>query len=204
MAHRKLALFVVLALAAAFGLAAVALARGDGRPRTDPVTATFDVSLVKGKFRECRGQDGRYAEFTATFRGPIVSSDPRLTGEAEVRAHTLHNDTTEYGTVEGFFVVRDPDTRNVRLVADLRGVESPDVAGPHGFIFGRVADGRPSGGGEASRDDATAASRLFANFTSRVEPGGRLIGQLGGTSEENATPAVIQRGHCAGPFADAP
>lgn len=182
---------LAVCLFGAFGLATVALARDDGAPRTDPATATFTLSLVEGKGGQCAGKDGSYTEFRATFRGSIVSPDPRLTGDLKLRAHVLHNDTTEYGTVEGLFVVRDPGARKAKVVAKLHGVESPEVAGPHGFILGRVRRGE-------------GGTRLFANFTATVEPGGGLTGQLGGTSDENATPAVIQSGHCAGPLVSFP
>ena len=124
----------------------------------------------------------------ATFKGSIVSPDPRLTGDVELRARVLHNDATEYGTAEGIFLVRDSGTHTVKVRADLYAVESPGVPGVHGFILGHVTED---------------GSRLLANSSGDVEQG-VTTGQLGGTSSGGQTPAVIQSGRCTGPFENLP
>ena len=184
---------LALGVTAALGLAAVAVAR-DTSPQTDRVRATFDVSASSVQARVCRGDDGRYFELRGTYTGSITSASPWLTGDLALRVHAVHNDTTQDGTVVGTFVVRDPATARPQVVGELAGVESADVPGPHGFMLGRVAGDRsdPAGG--------DLPGHLFANFTSAVAPGGHLTGQLGGNAEGTAAPAVIQEGHCTGPW----
>src|SRR4051812_8590199 len=47
------------------------------RPRTEPVTGTFQASPVNVKQRVCTGEDGTYLEVRGKFAGTIASSDPR-------------------------------------------------------------------------------------------------------------------------------
>lgn len=182
--RRRLALLgAVLAGAVAGG---VVLASGGGPPRTEAVTGTFSASPVNAMTRTCTGQDGDYLEIRGKFAGPIVSpSDSRLTGQLKFVAHALVNSTTGLGTFEGSFRIRQANGRQ-----SAHGVFHTVVTEGslnHGFARGKVA----------------GAEDFFARFESTVDAGLNVTGQFGDMGDDR-TPAVIQSGHCTGPWTRVP
>ena len=130
----------------------------------------------------------------ATYRG-TVAGDPRLTGETKVDGRHLVNLATGLGTAEGTFEVRDPATNRLQAHGKWYGVYTEGL-NFHGLLLGRVT-GEGAGPGEEALDHG----ELFAHFKSVVNPvTGAVAGELGGTSGDPRTPAVIQSGHCTGPF----
>jgi hypothetical protein len=179
---------VVAATAAGSGLA---LAQGN-RPHTQVVSGMFTGSPVNAKTRTCEGVDGVYLEIRGHFSGSIAASDPRLTGTLDFMAEpALVNLTTGYGTFRGRFRIVDPATGMQKAHGEFYSVVT-EASLNHAFALGKVTNA--SGG---------AADEFFANFTSTFDLGLNVTGQFGGTGDPR-TPAVIQGGHCSGPFTQVP
>jgi hypothetical protein len=194
--QKRLSIAATVATVATLGTVAIAVASNDDGPTTDPTTASFSLTVVKGKFRECISANGPHSELKLRLRGPITADDPRLTGVLETNVKILVNNATSYGTGRGTFAIRDPATRQKTVEGRLFSVESPH--GPHGFMIGKIR--QPSG----DDDEARSRSRFFANFSASSTGEGMVEGELGATSDDNQTPAVIQRGHCEGRFVPLP
>jgi hypothetical protein len=195
--RKRLSIAATLATVAALGTVAIAVAGTDDGPTTDPTAATFSLTVVKGKFRECVSANGRHSELRLTLRGPITADDPRLTGVLETKVEILVNDATSYGTGHGTFAIRDPDSREKKVEGRLFSVESPH--GPHGFLVGKIQ--QASGDGQ---DEDESRGSFLANFSANSTGEGMVEGELGATSDDNQTPAVIQSDHCEGRFVPLP
>jgi hypothetical protein len=194
--RKRLSTAATLATAATLGTVAIAVAGSDDRPRTDPTAARFSLTVVEGKFRHCVSANGPHSELRLRLRGPIAADDPRLTGVLETKVEILVNNATSYGTGRGTFAIRDPATRQKTVEGRLFSVESPH--GPHGFMVGKIR--QPSG----HDDKDEFRSSFLANFSANSTGEGMVEGELGATSDDNQTPAVIQRGHCEGRFVPLP
>jgi hypothetical protein len=190
--RKRLSIAATLASVATLGTVAIAVAGNDDGPTTDPTAATFSLTVVKGKVRECVSANGPHSELRLTLRGPITGDDPRLTGVLETKVKIMVNNASSYGTGRGTFAIRDPATREKKVEGRLFSVESP--FGPHGFMVGKIR--QPSG----DNDDGESRSSFLANFSANSTGEGMVEGELGATSDDNQTPAVIQNGHCQGRF----
>lgn len=169
---------------------AVLIAQGN-RPRTEPVTGLFTGSPVNAKQRVCEGADGAYLEVRGHFSGSIASSDPRLTGKLDFMAEpALVNLTTGFGTFRGRFQVSDATGRQTAQGEFFTVVTEGSLN--HGFALGTVMN---NGGGPADS--------FFARFDSTFDLSLNVSGQFGGGADARA-PAVVQGGHCSGPFVQVP
>jgi hypothetical protein len=167
-----------------------AVAQGN-LPRTQPVSGMFTGSPVNAKQRLCQGQDGMYLEIRGHFSGSITSSDPRLTGTLDFMAEpALVNLTTGFGTFRGRFRIIDAATHMQKAEGEFFSVVTEGSLN-HAFALGKVANA-----GGASDD-------FFASFTSTFDPALNVNGQFGGSGDPRA-PAVVQGGHCSGPFTQVP
>ena len=192
--QKRLSIAATVATIATLGTVAIAVASNDDGPTTDPTAASFSLTVVEGKFRECVSANGPHSELRLRLRGPITADDSRLTGVLETKVEILVNNATSYGTGRGTFAIRDPATREKKVEGRLFSVESPH--GPHGFLVGTIR--QPSG------DDEESRTRFLANFSATRTGEGMVEGELGATSDDNQTPAVIQSGHCEGRFVPLP
>lgn len=169
----------------------IVIAQGN-RPRTEPVTAVFTGSPVNAQQRVCEGADGAYLEVRGHFSGAITSSDPRLSGTLDFMAEpALVNLTTGLGTFRGRFRISDPATGRQAAQGEFYTVVTEGFLN-HGFALGTVMN---AGSG--------AADSLFARFESTFDASLNVSGQFGGAADPR-TPAVVQGGHCSGPFAQVP
>jgi hypothetical protein len=187
-------LLIGLALGAlVFGVSAVAIAAKDNRPQTDPVEATHTFRHIEGKFRLCEGQDGPYIDQRITGTG-TSTGDPRLTGDLEVIGHRdITNLEKFFGTFEGRLLIRDPATGRKKVDADFQGAVAQDIS--QGFVHGKVLDE-----GVGPDEETLGAGELFANYRVTFHSSGAITAQLGGTTTDTRLPAVIQSGHCTGPW----
>jgi hypothetical protein len=169
----------------------VAFAQGN-QPRTKEVAGTFTGSPQNVKQRTCVGQDGAYLEIRGLFSGTITSNDTRLTGNLEFMAEpALVNLDTGLGTFRGRFRVFDAITRMQKAQGEFLTVVTEGNLN-HGFAHGTVTN---AAGGPA--DD------FFARFESTLGLGLVVTGHFGTTGSPR-TPAVVQGGHCSGPFVQVP
>jgi hypothetical protein len=185
---RHLAVLAAVAVATATE-GRVARASGN-EPRTEAVTGTFRSAPVNARTRTCAGEDGAYLEIRGTFAGRITSSDPRLTGRLDFTAHALVNQDTGLGTFEGVFHITQESGRPGANGSFFTVVTEGGLN--HGFARGKVAGDAPE-----------EAEDLFVRFDSVVDAGLNTTGQIGGTGDPR-TPAVIQSGHCRGPWTRVP
>lgn len=161
-------------------------------PRTEPVTGVFTGAPVNAKQRVCEGTDGAYLEVRGHFSGAISSSDPRLTGTLDFMAEpALVNLTTGLGTFRGRFRISDPATGKQTAQGEFHTVVTEGFLN-HGFALGTVMS---TGGG--------AADSFVARFQSTFDASLNVSGQFGGAGDAR-TPAVVQGGHCSGPFVAVP
>jgi hypothetical protein len=190
-ATRAQVLVSVILSAIFAGGGVIALAQGN-RPRTKPVDGIFTGSPVNAMQRICDGQDGQYLEIRGHFSGPITSSDPRLTGTLEFMAEpALVNLTTGFGTFQGHFRIADPATGRQKAQGEFFTVVT-DGGLNHGFALGHLMS---AGTGPADG--------FFATFESTFDVSLNVSGQFGGVGDAR-TPAVVQGGHCSGPFTQVP
>jgi hypothetical protein len=164
------------------------------RPRTEPVSGTFAASPDNVMQRFCQGEDGQYLEIRGRFEGTIASSDPRLTGVLEFMAEpALVNLTTGFGTFQGPFSIRDAAGGRQKARGEFHNVVT-NVILNHGFALGKVTN-----------QESGPSDDFFAQFKATFDPATfNVTGQFGGTTADPRTPAVIQGGHCSGPFIPAP
>ena len=156
--QKRLSIAATVATIATLGTVAIAVASNDDGPTTDPTAASFSLTVVEGKFRECVSANGPHSELRLTLRGPITADDSRLTGVLETKVEILVNNATSYGTGRGTFAIRDPATREKKVEGRLFSVESPH--GPHGFLVGKIQ--QPSGDED---NDEESRSSFLANFS---------------------------------------
>jgi hypothetical protein len=170
---------------------AVIIAQGN-RPRTEAVTGIFTGAPVNAKQRVCEGADGAYLEVRGHFSGAITSSDPRLTGTLDFMAEpALVNLTSGLGTFRGRFRISDPATGKQTAQGEFYTVVTEGFLN-HGFALGTLMN---AGSG--------AADSFFARFESTFDASLNVSGQFGGAGDAR-TPAVVQGGHCSGPFMPVP
>jgi hypothetical protein len=180
---------VLFGVFAAGGVVAIAQSSG---PRTEPVTGIFAGSPVNARQRVCEGQDGIYLEIRGQFSGTIASSDPRLTGTIDFMAEpALVNLTTGLGTFQGRFRVTDTTTGRQKAQGEFFTVVT-DASLNHGFAVGNLMNA-----------GAGAADSFFATFKSTFDADLNVSGQFGSGADPR-TPAVVQSGHCSGPFTQVP
>jgi hypothetical protein len=195
MLRAKVSLFVaVTALVASVGVGVgTAVAQGN-RPHTEPVTGEFNGTPVNVMRRTCPGEDGVYLELRGRWAGTITSSDPRLTGNLEFMANpALVNVVTGLGTFRGTFSVTDPVTNQQKGRGEFHTVVTEGSLN-HGFALGKVMN-----------QDGGPADDFFGNLKSTIDPLTLVVvGELGATDADPRTPAVIQGGHCSGPFTRVP
>jgi hypothetical protein len=103
----------------------------------------------------------------------------------------LVNLLTGFGTFQGPFAIRDSITGKQTAHGDFHNVVTERNVN-HGFALGKVMN---QAGGPA--DD------FFAHFEATLDPSLNVTGQFGGVGDAR-TPAVVQGGHCSGPFMRTP
>jgi hypothetical protein len=173
------------------GGSGIAFAQGH-RPRTQPITGLFTASPLDVKQRVCNGQDGLYLEIRGLFSGEITSSDPRLAGTLEfIAAPAIVNLSTGLGTFRGRFRIADAVTGKQKAQGEFFTVVT-EASLEHGFAVGTLmnAAGEPS-------------DSLFASFEDTFDAALNVSGVFGGVGDVR-TPAVVQGGHCSGPFTKIP
>jgi hypothetical protein len=186
---RKTRTWIVLAIVTALATAGVAVAKHrHGGTHTDAVMATFTVTQSSVRDRTCTGVDGQYRQFHAKYRG-TATGDPRLTGDIVIHSKGLINQTTGFGSSRGTIKLRSSGrtTARARYFAT-----NTDRGVLHGYIVGHVRDRSPNGA-----EEQDGSGKLMANFKATFNADGTVLtGQLGGTSADPRTPAVIQAGGC--------
>lgn len=184
----------VLAVALLFvtvGGTSTVLAQGN-RPRTQPVSGIFSGSPVNARQRVCEGADGPYLEIRGHFSGSIASSDPRLTGSLDFMAEpALVNLATGFGTFRGRFRISNTTSGRQTAQGEFFTVVT-EASLNHGFAVGHLMSG-----GNASSES------FFAQFESTFDAALNVSGQFGGVGDPRL-PAVVQGGHCSGPFSEVP
>jgi hypothetical protein len=187
---------MVSAFVATLGVSVGTAAAQGNEPRTEPVTGTFTAAPVERRQRVCEGEDGLYVEIRARYEGTSVSSDPRLTGNIEFTAAPgLINLATGVGTFQGRFRITDAETGQQTAQGEFHTVVTPILppvgrSRSDGFALGKVMNQ-----GAGPTDD------VFANLTSTFDNVTlETTGQFGAADADPRRPAVIQGGHCTGPF----
>ncbi len=186
---RRMRTWIAVAMITALATAGVAVAhKTRDRTHTDAVLATFTVTQSSVRDKTCMGTDGEYRQFHAKYRG-TSTGDPRLTGDLVIRSKGLINQTTGMGSSRGTVHLKSGG----RTTAVARYFATNTDRGVlHGYIVGHVRD-RVAGGTE----EQDGSGRLMANFKGTFNANGTVLtGQLGGTSADPRTPAVIQAGGC--------
>jgi hypothetical protein len=188
---RRVKLTFALALLVSLLVTGAAIAHGRfDKSHTDVALATFTVNQVKVSDKTCTGADGEYRQFRAVYKG-TSTGDSRLAGEVWIRSHGLINQTTGFGRSSGHVAVRDATTGKWKAAGHYSAVNT-DRGVLHGFVNARVKDR-----GTSSVEELSGSGRLSANFKATFNAAGTtLTGQLGGTSADARTPAVIQSGGC--------
>jgi hypothetical protein len=186
---RKTRTWIALAIVTALATASVAVAtHRQNRTHTDAVVATFTVTQSSVRDKTCTGVDGEYREFRAKYRG-TATGDPRLTGEIVIHSKGLINQTTGFGSSRGTVHLRSNGRTTARA---LYFATNTDRGVLHGYIVGHVRDRSPGG-----TEEQDGSGKLMANFKATFNANGTVLtGQLGGTSADPRTPAVIQAGGC--------
>ena len=184
---------LTLAVAALVSLlvtgAAIAHERRD-RSHTDVALANFVVNQVRASDKTCTGTDGEYRQFHAVYKG-TSTGDSRLAGEVWIKSHGVINQTTGFGQSSGRVAVRDATTGKWKAAGHYSAVNT-ERGVLHGFIKARVKDR-----GTSTVEELSGSGRLHANFKATFNAAGTtLTGQLGGTSTDARTPAVIQNAGC--------
>ncbi len=144
---------VALSAVAATALAAGGVAAATHRLQTtQPASATFAAATVtQSHSATCTASDGTYNETTATYSGSVsASSDSRLAGSVQLRAHSVLNTSTGLGWMQGTFRIRGSNS------------------GSHGTFDAVLSGGNAVGTivGEAGQPE----SRLVASLTGVFSP----------------------------------
>ena len=143
---------------------------------TTPVTADFQAAVVSQQERQC---DARHTKFRVKFEGTQTSADPRLSGKLTVRAVSVVDTQTGYGSVRAKVRVRDAATGKPKLHGLAVGVIEPD-GGTEGLLSGRTV--------------GPDSMRLLANFNvSQNATTGALTGEIGKDSQTGGSqdPAIL-------------
>ena len=191
--------FIAFLLLVSVGVAATTAFGQGNRPRTEPVSGTFDTDPENVMVRSCDGEDGPYRELRGKWTGTITSSDPRLTGNVEILAQSaLVNVSTGFvnsgfGTFRGTFSISDA-TGGQTARGEFFTVVTEGFVN-HGFATGKVVN------------DNGPAEDFFARFQSTLDGSLHVHGVFGNLVPapvpffaDPRTPAVIQGGHCTGPW----
>jgi hypothetical protein len=179
-----------LGLTAVLVLGTAVVAIGGGGPKTDPATATFNVTETRHQEKNCTGLDGAYRDVRASFQGPITGSDPRLNGVLEVDGRSLVNVPKQLGTSRGRMKIRNAAGKKT---FDGFFLATNSEAG--GGVLKGIITGRFPGSGD----------ELVANFTAEFSSPTQANGEFGSTASVGGSsaatlgkdPAVIQRGSCS-------
>jgi hypothetical protein len=166
----------LLAPVAAVSLAVGVAVAGSQSSETSPVTADFEASLVKEKQRIC---DSSHTEFRVRFEGSQTSSDPRLTGDLEVKVRSVVNTQNGRGSTFGTVTVREPGGGQPKFHGQVVGVLEPD-GGNEGFLAGRTV--------------AKPHVHLLANFNVQQNlETGVITGEFGKDSQSGSSqdPAIL-------------
>ncbi len=170
---------IALAALGAAALAATGVAAAGHRTQTtQQAAATFDAGSVSHeKTTTCVADDGTYENTTATYTGTAGSSDARLSGSLQIRAHSVLNSSTGLGWMEGSFRVRGND------------------AGTHGTFHAAIAGGNAVGAiaGTVNRPAGKLVASLAAGFT---PSGGFANGTLGAGGSPSGAGTIFSRGSC--------
>ncbi|GEM_PF-5453530 len=202
---RRAMLFAFVLTLVAGGIAFAAKHGASHKPTTSQQTATFSVTGKRLKSRQCKGTDGSYVQSRDVYTGTMSGgSDARLNGPIRIAVHSLINTTTGDGTTRGsIWWLKSTGKGKSRVVGagSLVGVDSAtgtpssvQSATLHGFILAHLAGVAAN---KKTKTAAVPAGTLYANF--KAMPGGSAnswTGQLGGSSLDSRTPAVLQSGHC--------
>jgi hypothetical protein len=167
-----------LVAAAAFVGGGVAWAN-HGSQSTQTAAADFTASSVSQiHSNTCVGSDGAYQDTTATYTGTATSSDPRLSGPIEIRAHSVVNTTKNLGWLDGTVRVRGTSAGSY---ATFRGAIT------NGTVVG-LANGHGDNGG---------GGKLVATFVSAFsQSAGFTSGHLGSGTATNAG-VFFTQGSCS-------
>jgi hypothetical protein len=166
----------LLSPVAAVSLAVGVAVAGSQSSETSPVTADFEASLVKEKQRIC---DSSHTEFRVRFEGSQTSSDPRLTGDLEVKVRSVVNTQNGRGSTFGTVTVREPGGGQPKFHGQVVGVLEPD-GGNEGFLAGRTV--------------AKPHVHLLANFNVQQNlETGAITGEFGKDSQSGSSqdPAIL-------------
>jgi hypothetical protein len=202
---RTNALTAVAALAAAAMIGGtVVMADGGPAPTTTPQAATFTASPSGSvTTTTCTGTDGQYAETSALLQGTMTgASDPRLDGPIAIDLTTFVNTTTGAGTTSG--QIRWYKSSNMQEIGRgwLIGVNTAAGAGAgetndlHGFIRAKLHPIKAVKSHGTVVTPGSPATTLFANFEAASSANDTWSGELGGTTADDRSPAVLQDGTC--------
>jgi hypothetical protein len=133
----------------------------------------------------------RRGAISGQFSGRIASSDPRLTGTLDFMVEAaLVNLATGLGTFRGRFRISNATSGRQTAQGEFFTVVT-EASLNHGFALGHLM------GGDASSES------FFAQFESTFDAAINVTGQFGGVGDPRV-PAVVQGGHCSGPFTEVP
>ena len=187
---------------AAIGLllaAAVAYAHGDSRPQVDPVAAEIVITHIKGKTRECDGQDGHYVQNKNFVATGSSTGDSRLSGAVTLKWDEFFNIDVdpvngEAGPFVGTIVIRDPSTGRKKMQGEFHNAGPLDMV--QGVIVGEVfAEGAGPG------EDSVGSGDLIAHWRITYGDNGSVSAQVGGgNAPDTRFPASISSGACSGPY----
>jgi hypothetical protein len=179
---------LILAPLAVVSLAAGVAVAGLGSSETTPVTADFQAALVSQKEKPC---DASHTKFRVKFQGTLTSSDPRLTGDIEIKVSSVVANESGWGSTFGKVTVRETGGHRPKFRGRVVGVLEPD-GGAEGLLTGHTV--------------ARPHARLIANFNAQQDPqSGVLTGELGKDSQSGASqdPAILTNA-CRGGHAPHP
>jgi hypothetical protein len=172
---------------ALLGATAVALAGGDGGPRTDRVEAAITFTHAQFRERLCDGPEGAFVEQHAVVDGTATGY---VAGEVTMKVSVLFGIDTGEGFEEGTLVIRDPTTGRKVLDARFANGDIDEIS--QGALVGDIR-----GGG--SQDDVGSGD-LFASWRITFNEDGSITAQIGGDAADGRLPAVATSGKCTGPF----
>ena len=174
----------VLTLGILIGAAGTAWAAVTATPKTQDVSASFDLSPTGYTAKTCTGRDGTYNNSELSASGPLTSSTPALNGTLAVDVTVLVNQSTGDGTVRG----------TVTLTSGAKTY--------HGTLIGVADNHSGTASGEQLKGLMTGSvkgGRLLGTFSAILNTRtGHVTGDLGGdTAAVTEDLAVIQGGSCA-------
>lgn len=176
----KTRLVALAALVAAGATAAGVAAASHHAQTTQKAEATFAAASVSNNHSSsCTASDGTYQDTTATYSGTATSSDGRLSGPLEIRAHSVVNTTTGLGWLQATFRVHSSG-------ADTHGALQAAISG--GNAVGTLV-------GEGGSPEGKLVASFMSAFT---QNGGFASGSLGSGSTTGAG-VFYTRGECAKP-----